>query len=99
MSTTIIDKKKTKSISKLLIFGFLAFEIISTIVIYFVFIKSNEWLTQKTKTIEIGSDIQICDLVNCTDDVQIGYHPKPAEPYTIGKLVDSSRIISLSMEN
>lgn len=86
MTSSIMDKKKTKSISKLLIFGFFTLVIMIAVVVYLVFFKSDELLTQKTKKIEIGSDIQICDLVNCTDDVGVSYHPKPVEPYALGKL-------------
>lgn len=86
MTSSIIDKKKTKSKSKLLIFGFFALAIISTVVIYFLFFKSDNWLSQKTKSIEIGTDFQICDLVNCIDEVLVAYNPKPEEPYTLGKL-------------
>lgn len=86
MTTTIIDKKKTKSTGKLLIFGFFSLVIVSALVIYFFFIKPNEWLTQKTNKIEVGSNVQICELVNCTDEVLVAYHPKPTEPYSLGKL-------------
>jgi hypothetical protein len=86
MTESIINQNKSKSIDTLLIFGLFILAIISVVVIYLVFLKSDNWLSQKTKTIEIGTDVQICDLVNCTDEIGISYHPKPADPYALGKL-------------
>jgi len=45
----------------------------------------NPWLTQKTTNLEVGVS-QICDLVNCTDEVLVGYHPKPDDPYPLGPI-------------
>jgi hypothetical protein len=86
MSGTIMNKKKTKPRSKILIFGFFIVTIISAVAIYFVFFRATEWLTQKAKTIEIGKYTQISELVNLRDDVLVSYHPKPKEPYSLGKL-------------
>jgi hypothetical protein len=47
---------------------------------------SKALLTQKAKTIEIGKYTQVSELVNLRDDVLVSYHPKPLEPYALGKL-------------
>jgi hypothetical protein len=86
MSGTIMNKKKTKSIGKPLIFGFFVLTIMIAVGVYMVSFKSEQWLTQKAKTIEIGKYTQISELVNLRDDVLVSYHPKPNEPYSLGKL-------------
>jgi hypothetical protein len=86
MSGTIMNKKKTKPRSKILIFVFFIVTIISAVAIYFVFFRATEWLTQKAKTIEIGSNHSMSELIKLRDDVLVSYHPKPKEPYSLGKL-------------
>lgn len=85
MESSLIHNKKTKSNGKLLILVFTLLVIVSAFVLYF-FLSPKPWITQKTKIIEVGSNVQICDLVNCTDAVGVSYHPKPSEPFSLGKL-------------
>lgn len=85
VKSTINNHKRTRYKGKLLIFVFTTLVIIGAFVLYF-FLSPKPWITQKTKTIEIGINVGIVDLIKVSDDVKVDEFTNPLVFNKLGKV-------------